>query len=92
MGAIAGHLYSLDEKLFTWYRILRNAVNRIDYKEEVLLGFICTRAYSHVSMAARDTIYYVLEGKDMVIYQIFKRLATDIRVEMIPDDKPVKAG
>ncbi len=64
----------------------------MDCKEEVLLGFTCTRAYLYISIAARDTIYYILEGKDIVIYQILKRLAIDIRVDIILDDKPVERG
>ena len=68
IGAIAAPLYTLDKKLFTWYKILRNAINKMDCKEEVLLGFICTRAYLYISITARDTIYYILEGKDIVIY------------------------
>jgi len=94
MGAMVGHLHILDEKSFTWwYEILRNAINKMNRKEEVLLGFTCTRAYSHVSMATRDTIHHAFKGKDMVIYQILKRLATDTHVDMmIFDAKPVKGG
>ncbi|KAK4031317.1 hypothetical protein C8A01DRAFT_21445 [Parachaetomium inaequale] len=90
IGAIAGLLYILDEKSFTWYKMLRNAINTMDRKEEVLLGFICTSVYSHISIAACDNIYRILEGEDMAIYYILKRLATDIRVDMVLDDKPVK--
>ena len=87
---MAGFLYILDEKSFTWYKMLRNVMNKIDRKEEVLLRFIYTSVYSHFSIAARDTIYYILKGEDMVIYYILKRLATDKRVDMVLDDKPVK--
>ncbi len=66
-----------------WYKILRNAINKMDRKEEVLLGFTCTSVYPHTSIAARDTIQHVLEGDDMVIYRILGRLATDIRVGII---------
>ena len=90
MGATTGHLHILDEKSFTWYKILRDAINKMDRKEEVLLGFTCTSMYPQVSMAARDTIQRVLKAEDMVVYQILKRLATDTRVDIILDDKPVK--
>ena len=73
MGAIAGHLHTLYEKSFAWYKILHNATNKMDRKEEVLLGFTCTSVYAHVSMAARDTIQHVLKAEDMVVYQILKR-------------------
>jgi hypothetical protein len=88
MGATAGHLHTLNEKLLTWYKILRNAINKLDRKEEVLLGFTCTSVYPHISVAARHTIQHVFEGEDMVIYRILGRLATDIRVDMILDDYP----
>ena len=89
---MTGHLHVLDEKSFTWYKILRDAINKMDCKEEVLLGFPCTSVYPHISIAARDTIQHVLKGEDMVIYRILGRFATDIRVDMILDDKPVKGG
>ena len=69
MGAIAGHLHTLYEKSFAWYKILHNAINRMDRKEEVLLRFTCTSVYAHVSMA----IQHVLKADDMVVYQILKR-------------------
>jgi hypothetical protein len=89
MGAISGHLHTLYEKSFAWYKILHNAIGKMHRKEEVSLGFTCTSAYSHISIAARDTIRHILEGQDMVVYQILKRLATDTRVDMILDDSPV---
>ncbi len=89
MGVTAGHPHILDEKSLTWYKILRNAINKMDRKEEVLLGFTCTSMYPLVSMAARDTIQHVLKAEDMVVYRILKRLATDTRVDIILDDKPV---
>ena len=92
MGAISGHLYTLYEKSFAWYKILYNAIGKMHRKEEVSLGFICTSAYSYISIAARDTIRHIFKGQDMVVYQILKRLATDIRVDMILDDSPVELG
>jgi hypothetical protein len=92
MGAMAGYLHTLDEKSFTWYKTLHNAIDKIDRKEDILLGFTYTRAYLHISIAARDTIQHVLKGKDIIIYHILKRLATDTRIDIILDARPVNRG
>jgi len=92
MGAMAGYLHTLEEKSFTWYKTLRSAIDKIDRKEDVLLGFTYTRAYSHASIAARDTMQHVLKGEDIIIYHILKRLATDTRVDIILDARPVNRG
>jgi hypothetical protein len=90
MSDTGSHPHTLNERSLTWYKILRNAINKLDRKEEVLLGFTCTGVYPYLSIALRRTIQHVFEGEDMVIYRILGRLASDIRVDMILDDKPLK--
>ena len=92
MGATAGHPHVNPSNTSSLRSILLMALRRILYHVSDVSSRLCTSVYPHISMAAHDTIQHVLEGEDMIIYRILGRLATDIRVDMILDDKPVKGG
>ncbi|KAK3358329.1 hypothetical protein B0T24DRAFT_685585 [Lasiosphaeria ovina] len=90
-GAMADHGPVLSAETLSWSKALEGEVGKMDREKDVLLGYTCTGAYLHRSTAVGDDIRRGLRGVDMVVFQVLKHLAEDVRVEVVLDDRPATA-